>query len=94
MNKLATMAMAVGIVAITGLPSQALPVASPGLSGAVDLVRDGCGPGYRMGRYGECRPQRYRSPDYDIGGGRTLHYECPPGFRYSNRSGRCRPYRF
>ena len=94
MKNFAALAMAVGLVSISGMPSQALPVSQPDVSSAVQLVRDGCGPGYRMGRSGECRPQRYRSPDYDIGGGRTLHYECPRGWRYSNRSGQCRPYRF
>ncbi len=92
MRMLAGLAMAVCLVPLFGSQSQALPVAPSGLSPAIELVRDGCGPGYRMGRFGDCRPQRYRSRDIDIGGGQTLHYECPRGFRYSNRSGRCRPY--
>ncbi|WP_375457790.1 GCG_CRPN prefix-to-repeats domain-containing protein [uncultured Enterovirga sp.] len=94
MNRLLALAMAVSIVPLLGSPSEALPVAPAESFAAVELVRDGCGPGYRMGRFGDCRPQRYRSRDYEIGGGRTLHFECPRGFRYSHRSGRCRPYRF
>ena len=91
MNKLTAFAMALCLVPLVGSPSQALPVGQMSPSADVLLVRDGCGYGYGLNRYGECRPQPYRSPEYSMGNGYSIHYECPRGFRYSMRSGRCRP---
>jgi hypothetical protein len=83
---------AMALAPLLASPSQAMPVSSQAVSSDILRVADGCGPGYRIGRDGQCRPQRYRSWDHDLGNGYKLHYECPRGFRYSNRTGRCRPF--
>lgn len=62
-------AVALGGAWLMPAPASAagFPVNPPGVdSGAIELVRDGCGRGWRRNRWGECRPMFRRGP--------------PPGF--------------